>query len=71
MTHIADHFADLATLPKRLWAFLREVTGDDAYERYLEHWRHHHLEDGEEPMSRREFHRAREDARWSRINRCC
>jgi uncharacterized short protein YbdD (DUF466 family) len=61
----------LAALPKRLWAWLRALSGDDAYERYLEHWHHHHLEDGGAPLSRREFHRARESERWRGINRCC
>ena len=27
---------------QRIWAVLRELTGDDAYERYLAHWRAHH-----------------------------
>ena len=27
---------------QRIWAVLRELTGDDAYERYLAHWHAHH-----------------------------
>jgi uncharacterized short protein YbdD (DUF466 family) len=54
--------------------WLREVTGDDAYERYLEHWHHHHAaEDGqsERPLGRREFFRQRENERWNGVRRCC
>ena len=58
---------------------LREVTGDDAYERYLEHWhRHHAISDeagenktSEKPLGRREFFRQREKERWNGIRRCC
>jgi uncharacterized short protein YbdD (DUF466 family) len=60
-----------AALARRLWAWLREATGDDAYERYLEHWRAHHGNDSRSPLTPREFHRRREDARWRGINRCC
>ncbi len=54
--------------------WLREVTGDDAYERYLEHWqRHRPIEDGtsERPLGRREFFRQRENERWNGVRRCC
>jgi uncharacterized short protein YbdD (DUF466 family) len=54
--------------------WLREVTGDDAYERYLEHWhRHRAIEDGtsEHPLGRREFFRQRENERWNGVRRCC
>ena len=60
-----------------LW--LRHVSGDDAYERYLEHWRRHHTISGEagengtgeSPLGRREFFRQRENERWNGIRRCC
>jgi uncharacterized short protein YbdD (DUF466 family) len=68
LTPIAE---TIASLPKRVWTWLRAVSGDDAYDRYLEHWRTHHQEDGGKPMSRRAFHRARESERWNGINRCC
>ncbi|MFZ0693984.1 MAG: CstA-like transporter-associated (seleno)protein [Alphaproteobacteria bacterium] len=54
--------------------WLRAVTGDDAYERYLEHWqRHRPIEDGtnERPLGRREFFRRRENERWNGVRRCC
>jgi uncharacterized short protein YbdD (DUF466 family) len=50
--------------------YLREVTGENAYDRYLEHQRREHP--GQEPMSRREFERRRVDARDDRPEgRCC
>jgi uncharacterized short protein YbdD (DUF466 family) len=54
---------------KRAWSYLREVTGDDAYERYLEHHRGAHP--GEAPLSRDRFFRERQDRKWSKISRCC
>jgi uncharacterized short protein YbdD (DUF466 family) len=50
--------------------YLREVTGETAYDRYLEHHRAEHP--GEEPMTRREFERRRTDAADERPQaRCC
>jgi uncharacterized short protein YbdD (DUF466 family) len=50
--------------------YLREVTGETAYDRYLEHHRREHS--GDEPMSRREFERRRADAADERPQaRCC
>jgi uncharacterized short protein YbdD (DUF466 family) len=58
-----------ATL-RRLWGALRTVTGDDAYERYLAHWRTHH--DGEgSPLDRKAFFRAEQERKWNGIKRCC
>lgn len=55
---------------KRLWDGVRRLSGDDAYERYLEHWREHHAHDGE-PLSRRNFYKAEVDRKWSGVRRCC
>jgi uncharacterized short protein YbdD (DUF466 family) len=52
-----------------LWRLLRRITGDDAYERYLEHCRLCHS--GETPPGRREFYAARLAGKWSGIARCC
>jgi uncharacterized short protein YbdD (DUF466 family) len=43
------------------WALLRELSGERAYEIYLEHRRRHHP--GEPVMSEREFWRHRVDSR--------
>jgi uncharacterized short protein YbdD (DUF466 family) len=50
--------------------YLREVSGESAYDRYVEHARRDHP--GEPVMSRRDFERRRQDARESRTQaRCC
>jgi len=55
---------------RQLWAALRELTGDDAYERYVEHWRRHHANDGA-PLSRTAFYREEQRRKWEGIRRCC
>lgn len=54
---------------RQAWRFVRELSGDDAYERYLRHHRQHHP--GERAMTRKEYVRFREEQKWSRISRCC
>jgi uncharacterized short protein YbdD (DUF466 family) len=50
--------------------YLREVSGESAYDRYVEHVRRAHPD--EPVMSRRDFERRRQDARESRPQaRCC
>jgi uncharacterized short protein YbdD (DUF466 family) len=51
------------------WRMLRHVSGDDAYERYVEHCRRCHPR--QVPAGRREFHAARLTGKWSGIARCC
>jgi uncharacterized short protein YbdD (DUF466 family) len=52
-----------------LW-YLREVMGENAYERYLEHQRRDHPDD--QVLSRREFERRRMDGLEIRPGqRCC
>jgi uncharacterized short protein YbdD (DUF466 family) len=54
---------------RRLWGGLRALSGDDAYERYLEHHRRRHP--AAVPLGRAEFQVAELDRRWSQVNRCC
>jgi uncharacterized short protein YbdD (DUF466 family) len=55
---------------RAVWWYLREVTGESAYERYVEHERHAHP--GRPVASRREFERKRQDLASSRPQqRCC
>jgi uncharacterized short protein YbdD (DUF466 family) len=54
---------------KRLWRFIREASGDDAYERYLAHHRAHHRE--REPLTRRDYFRFQQERKWSKVSRCC
>jgi len=46
------------------WRFLREVSGDRAYEVYAERW-------GPAALSRREFYLDTLKRRYDRISRCC
>ena len=51
------------------WRYLREVSGDDAYERYLAHHAAHHA--GEKPMSPKQYFAERQRQKWSGVTRCC
>ena len=56
----------------RFWAVLRELTGDDAYERYLAHWRTRHAADGDAaPLDRASFYREEQKRKWDGVRRCC
>ena len=48
---------------------LRQVSGDDAYERYLAH--HGQAHPGEPPMTQEQYFRKRQDEKWSKVSRCC
>jgi uncharacterized short protein YbdD (DUF466 family) len=48
--------------------WLRAVSGDDAYERYLTHYARAH--EGP-PLSRGAFYEERENRKWSGVSRCC
>ena len=56
---------------RRIWTLLREVTGDDAYERYLAHWRITHAADGAMPLDRSSFYREEQRRKWDGVRRCC
>ena len=56
---------------RRLWRLLRRLSGDDAYERYLAHWHRQHADEGNEPLSRKEFCCAEIERKWSGLKRCC
>jgi uncharacterized short protein YbdD (DUF466 family) len=51
------------------WRYLREVSGDDAYERYLQHLARFHP--GEKPMTRAEHFKFTQEQKWKRLSRCC
>lgn len=55
---------------RRIWAVLRELTGDDAYERYLAHWRAGHAAD-RAPLDRAAFCREEQRRKWEGVRRCC
>lgn len=56
---------------KRIRDFVREISGDDAYERYLAHWQKHHAEQGGEPQTREAFFKAELERKWNGVKRCC
>jgi uncharacterized short protein YbdD (DUF466 family) len=51
------------------WRYLRAVSGDDAYERYLEHHAAHHS--GEPVMPRKAFFSDHQRRKWAGVSRCC
>jgi|tagenome__1003787_1003787.scaffolds.fasta_scaffold18092353_2 uncharacterized short protein YbdD (DUF466 family) len=52
-----------------LWQYLREVTGDDAYERYVAHHKVAHA--GQQCLTQRQFFVRRQEDKWSKVSRCC
>jgi uncharacterized short protein YbdD (DUF466 family) len=56
---------------RRAWDLLRELTGDDAYERYLTHWRVHHSARDTAPLNRAAFCREEQRRKWEGVRRCC
>ena len=55
----------------RAWDLLREMTGDDAYERYLAHWRDQHSSSDATPLDRAAFYREEQRRKWEGVRRCC
>jgi uncharacterized short protein YbdD (DUF466 family) len=54
---------------RALWRWLRAVSGDDAYERYVRHCGQKHP--GGTVLSRGAFYAAELQRKWDGINRCC
>ena len=52
-----------------IWQGLRQVSGDDAYERYLAHHRLHH--GAAVPLDRATWFRHEQQRKWDGIRRCC
>jgi uncharacterized short protein YbdD (DUF466 family) len=51
------------------WTYLRAVSGDDAYERYLAHHAVEHA--GQPPMSRKAYFAEQQQRKWTGVTRCC
>jgi len=51
------------------WRGVRHLSGDDAYERYLQHHAAHHP--AETPLSKAAFFKQWQDEKWNGIKRCC
>lgn len=56
---------------KNSWQFIRRVSGDDAYEQYLQHYAEHHADTEHEPLSRADFFKQWQDKKWKGVKRCC
>jgi len=60
---------------KALWQNIRRLSGDDAYEQYLQHYLQHQAENAElehePPLSREAFFKQWQDKKWKGIKRCC
>lgn len=54
---------------RNFWDYLRQVSGDDAYERYLVHRQVAHA--GEAPLTRQQFFKKRQEEKWGKVSRCC
>jgi uncharacterized short protein YbdD (DUF466 family) len=54
---------------KGFWRVVRRLSGDDAYERYLQHYVEHHQDDT--PLSKEAFFKRWQDEKWNGIKRCC
>ena len=59
---------------------IRQLSGEDAYERYLisfaEHQKLHahemsHLQHADKPLTRKAFFKQWQDGKWTGIKRCC
>lgn len=54
---------------RALWAAVRRLSGDDAYERYLNHHRTAHP--GVRPLTRGVWFRREQEREWNGVRRCC
>lgn len=54
------------------WQRIRQLSGDDAYDRYLAHYVEHHAGAGAPaPLTRAAFFKQWQDQKWTGIKRCC
>ena len=60
---------------KFFWQNIRQLSGDDAYERYLMRFAEHHKLHAHEidglPLSREAFFKQWQECKWTGIKRCC
>lgn len=54
-----------------VWRAIRTMSGDDAYERYLQHWRLQHGETANAPLDRAAFFKEEQRRKWEGVRRCC
>ena len=60
---------------KVVWQTVRQLSGEDAYERYLQHHaRQHQGQEGgacHPPLSKAAFYKQWQDDKWNGVKRCC
>ncbi len=56
---------------RQFWQAIRRLSGDDAYEQYLQHFAQHHAGEGKARLSRQAFFKQWQDKKWSGVKRCC
>ena len=54
---------------KKTWKIIRELSGDDAYERYLAH--HAQAHPDQPVLSRGAFFKREQERQWNGVRRCC
>jgi uncharacterized short protein YbdD (DUF466 family) len=54
----------------KLISAVRRISGDDAYERYLAHWRARHSTECT-PLDPKAFFKAEQERKWNGVRRCC
>lgn len=59
----------LKNLLRTLWQGVRQLSGDDAYERYLAH--HTAALPGVSPLPRGAWYAHHQQQKWAGIKRCC
>lgn len=59
----------LNKLLRALWRFIRQVSGDDGYERYLA--RHATLHPDRSPLARGAWFAHQQQKKWAGVKRCC
>jgi uncharacterized short protein YbdD (DUF466 family) len=70
MTRLSAAAERLLRWPRRTWQALRVLSGDAAYDRYLEHCREHHPD--AQPLDRRAFYLREQERRYSEgPTSCC
>ena len=54
---------------KAFWRTVRRLSGDDAYERYLQHHAKYHQDST--PLCKEVFFKQWQDEKWNGVKRCC
>ena len=56
---------------RKLWLYIRTVSGDNDYEIYLENFNSYKKHKKDFPLSRAEYFKSKLEGKWNKINRCC